>query len=248
MFCLSLSLEVCTLKSNLVYATFNRKNEISINHNAYINIYRNRNYSFFLNRYQAFPGGSLSSFMRSTSSVFDAFGGPIGLGGVSGSSDPIAELLSQLAGVRRATAAAANAHTANLQHLQTQLSRESRDSLQNQSAAAVALAAAAATANSSGSGGVSAIHRHSNPLFSSANKLINKIGSLSGQVSRGGMAGSGASAAANASQQQQNSASASMSTNNLITGMLAQTLELPSNLFCQPMAAGTRDSRFLLTK
>jgi hypothetical protein len=205
-------------------------------------------------RYQAFPGGSLTSFMRSTSNVFDAFGAGGGgggaLGSLGGSSDPIAELLSQLAGVRRATAAAANAHTANLQQLQSQLSRE-RDSLQQQSAA-VALAAAAAAANSTtpsinhlsasggGGGGGSSIHRHSNSLFYSAsNKFINKIG--------GGASGGGQPGGASLTAQQQANAS-SMSTNTLITSLLAQALELPANLFGQPVAANVRDSRFLLSK
>ncbi len=187
-------------------------------------------------RYQAFPGGSLTSFMRSTSNVFDAFGAGGGaLGSLSGSSDPIAELLSQLAGVRRATAAAAaNAHTANLQQLQSQLNRE-RDNLQQQQQSAAATLAVVSSSHNPSS---SSIHRHSNSLFSSAsNKFINKITS----------SGQGQGAASGAQQQQANSA-LSMSTNTLITSLLAQALELPANLFCQPVTPNARDARFLLSK
>ena len=67
---------------------------------------------------------------------------------LSNQMDPIAELLSQLTGVRRA-ATSSNSTNNQLQQLQAQLNRE-RESLQQQSAAAAVIAAATANGQSTG--------------------------------------------------------------------------------------------------
>jgi hypothetical protein len=193
-------------------------------------------------RYYAFPGvgnsggggsASLSSFMRSTSNVFDAFStsslsGIGGSSGLSGVNDPIAELLSQLAGVRRAAVGGSSGTSSiavsNLQQLQSQLSRE-RENLQQ-------LASIASNASLSSS---SSNSRHSNTnIFSSANKLINKIGSIQQQH--------------NQQQQLNNKDQNSSSQNNLVTTLLNQTLEIPTNIFQQALPLNARDPKCLLSK
>lgn len=213
-----------------------------------------------INRY-AFQFGAtnssssaLSSFMRSASSGSTIAGDSMSSQATS-PMDPIAELLSQLTGVRRA---AQSAHSTNLQlqQLQAQLNRE-RESLQQQSAAAAVIAAAAANSSSTSGGGTSAssrghhhhhLHHH---LFGGTNsggaaslsksQLLNSLagGNASKSSSSGGVSAQNAASTA-AAQAAQN---AQIQT----TAFTNQILELPPNLFAQSVGTA-RDSRFLLSK
>ncbi len=186
-------------------------------------------------------GSGLSSFMRSTSAGLESM-----LSGAN-SMDPIAELLSQLTGVRRA-AASSQSTNLQLQQLQAQLNRE-REHLQNQSAS---LAAAAAAAGSTGIGGSRAGHQHhslGHHLFSSsggsgsnASKTnpFNSIKNMSNAPHHGSVSAAQASNAA--------AAAASQTASNLTNAMHNQILELPQNLFLQPVLNNSRDSRYLLAK
>lgn len=156
--------------------------------------------------------------------------------------DPIAELLSQLSGVRRAAASAHNS-TIQLQHLQDQL-RAERESSQmtrqslfssmlNSSSlsAAAAAAAAASSAPQSASG---------HPLTASGNQASSMhttnpfLGSIPSSNSNA------AKSNANQQQQQQLQQQALNAASNPLTN---QILELPSILQSTP-----RDNRFLLSK
>ena len=153
---------------------------------------------------------SLSSYIRSSS------------GGASlidtNSMDPIAELLSQLTGVRRA-ASSSQSTNLQLQQLQAQLNRE-RENLQQQQ-----------------QGQSSSSSRHHNTighhLFGGSNSTkINTFTSknLSGQNQAG-----------------QQSNQANQTATNLTNTLTNQILELPANLFLQPLITN-RDSRYLLNK
>lgn len=173
-------------------------------------------------------GSGLSSFMRSTSAGLESMLSGAGSSG-NGSMDPIAELLSQLTGVRRA-AATSQSTNMQLQQLQAQLNRE-REHLQNQAASA----------------GGSRHHHHTlgHHLFSASgsgggsNKLnpFNSIKNMSG--------GQSVSAAQASSAAQ---AAASQTQSNLTQAMTNESLELPQNLFLQPLVNNCRDARYLLTK
>lgn len=168
---------------------------------------------------------ALSSFMRSTS-------GGSGLETLSSSLsnqiDPIAELLSQLTGVRRA-ASSTNSSNTQLQQLQAQLNRE-RENLQQQSSAAAII--------SGGQSGSSNRHHH---LFSTSG--------LGSNLSKSQLLNSLASNKANnQNSNNQNAANQAVQTaNNITNAFTNQILELPSNhLFTQ--ASSTRDPRYLLSK
>ena len=175
-------------------------------------------------------GAGLSSFMRSTSAGLESM-----LSGAN-SLDPIAELLSQLTGVRRA---AASSHSTNLQlqQLQAQLNRE-REHLQSQTVASLA----------SGGGGASRHHHHhslGHHLFSnsSSNKL-NPFNSIKNLANAHGTHGSvSATQASNAA-----AAAASQTASNLTNAMTNEILELQQNLFLQPLSNNSRDPRYLLSK
>jgi hypothetical protein len=214
----------------------------------------------------ALSASGLSSFIRSATNAIETFGassgGVTGGGGstsasstsvnnnqASAAADPIVELLSQLTGVRRAN----NIQTTNLQlqQLQAQLTRE-RESLQQSAAAALSAVGSAATSSSSSSRGHHhhhhhAHHQYTHHLFSNltasssttTNPLANKL--LSTKMSASNNPSN--AAANNAAQQQQNA-----SANNLTNVLINQILELPGNVFLQPLPLNTRDARLLLAK
>lgn len=206
-----------------------------------------------INRY-AFQFGSnganssssaLSSFMRSASSGSTVAGDSLSSSATS-PMDPIAELLSQLTGVRRA-AQSAQSTNLQLQQLQAQLNRE-RESLQQQSAAAAVIAAAAAAASNSSS-------NSSNQSSRSHHHLHHHLfgGSNSGaSLSRSQLLNSLASSKTNQPAISQNAASsaaaqAAQNAQMQTAAFTNQILELPNNLFMQPVG-NARDSRFLLSK
>lgn len=179
---------------------------------------------------------ALSSFMRSTSS------GGAGLDNLSSSlsnqMDPIAELLSQLTGVRRA-ATSSNSTNNQLQQLQAQLNRE-RESLQQQSAAAAVIAAA--TANGQSTGPSTRHHHLHHHLFSGSG--------LGANLTKSQLLNSLASSKTN-NQNSNNQAAAAnqaiQAANNITNAFANQVLELPPNyLFTQ--TATPRDPRYLLSK
>jgi len=179
---------------------------------------------------------ALSSFMRSTS-------GGTGLDNLSSSlsnqMDPIAELLSQLTGVRRATFTS-NSTNSQLQQLQAQLSRE-RESLQQPSGGGGSAVILAATGSGTGSSRNQHLHHH---LFSGGGS-----GGLGANLSKSQLLNSLASSKSNnQNQNNQNAANQALQTANNITNAFAsQVLELPPNyLFTQ--SATLRDPRYLLSK
>lgn len=172
---------------------------------------------------------ALSSFMRSTS-------GGTGLDSLSSLSnqiDPIAELLSQLTGVRRAVSSTGSTNN-QLQQLQAQLNRE-RESLQQQSAAAAVIAAAA----NGQSNGISTRHHH---LFSGSN--------LGANLTKSQLLNSLASSKSNNqnSLNNQNGANQAIQTANNITNAFShQVLELTPN-YLLTQTTTPRDPRYLLSK
>jgi multidrug efflux pump subunit AcrA (membrane-fusion protein) len=171
--------------------------------------------------------------------------------GSGGGMDPIAELLSQLTGVRRANASSSSSSSFSsqstnlqLQQLQAQLNRE-REHLQSQSASLHAAAAAR--------------HHHHHQHFSNP-KINNPFNSIKNMANSAGSAGTttttttAAAAAAHStlSAAQASSAAAaaaSQTASNLTAAMTSEILDLPHNLFLQPLAvSNSRDSRYLLTK
>ena len=173
----------------------------------------------------------LSSFMRSASSGLESLGSS-----ATSPMDPIAELLSQLTGVRRA---AATAHSTNLQlqQLQAQLSRE-RENLQQQSAAAAVLAAT----NPSSTTTASTRHHFHHHLFAGSGKsqLINSLTK--------NLTGTGASTSSTQQSNANNAAQATQTANNMTTAFTNQILELHSNALLKPLPENSRDPRFLLSK
>lgn len=184
---------------------------------------RNNTFRFQFGNTSSGGANTLSSFMRSASSTIDAFGGSTG---ASGSNDPIVELLSQLTGVRRA---AANANTATL--TLAQLTRE-RESLQQQSAA---------------------VARHHHHLFSGggtggSNSSTNKLG-LSAKANLSGQATNNSNNANNNINNNNNQSQSISSTANQLTNQfISQILDLPANVFLQPLPPNSRDPKFLLSK
>jgi hypothetical protein len=189
--------------------------------------------------YQFGNGGSgLSSFMRSTSAGLESM-----LASSNSSMDPIAELLSQLTGVRRATAASQSTNL-QLQQLQAQLNRE-REHLQNQSASI-----AAASSGGGGGGGGSRHHHHhtlGHHLFSASGGSSNKLNPFNSIKNMGG-SGLGGQTVSAAQASSAAAAAASQTQSNLTQAMTNESLELPQNLFLQPMVNNCRDARYLLTK
>lgn len=181
---------------------------------------------------------ALSSFMRSNShanSGLDSL--HYDSASLSNQMDPIAELLSQLTGVRRAGSATHSA-SSQLQQLQMQLNRE-RESLQQQSAAAAVVAAAGGGAGSGGSRH-GHIHHH---LFS---------GGIGGNMTKSQLLNSLSQSKSNNQNNNplttQNSANQALQTaNNITTAFSNQVLELPPNyLLTQTLTP--RDPRYLLSK
>jgi hypothetical protein len=195
---------------------------------------------------------ALSSFMRSTSAGLESILSSSGHMGSGGGMDPIAELLSQLTGVRRANASSSSSSSFSsqstnlqLQQLQAQLNRE-REHLQSQSAS---LHAAAAARH----------HHHHHQQHFSNPKINNPFNSIKNMANSAGSAGTtttttAAAAAAHStlSAAQASSAAAaaaSQTASNLTAAMTSEILDLPHNLFLQPLAvSNSRDSRYLLTK
>ena len=195
----------------------------------------------------------LSSFMRSTSSGLESLGSS-----ATSPMDPIAELLSQLTGVRRV---AATAHSTNLQlqQLQGQLNRE-RENLQQQqqlqhqtstssntsstttnsaTAAAAAATILVASQSASNTNPASRHHFHHHLFGGSTVGKTQLINSLSKNL-------------ANASTNQQTAANAAaqaaQTANNITNAFTNQILEIHGNVFLKPLPENCRDPRFLLSK
>lgn len=176
---------------------------------------------------------ALSSFMRTTSSGTGA--GLESLGSaLSNQMDPIAELLSQLTGVRRAVTST-NSTNNQLQQLQMQLNRE-RESLQQSSNAG-------GSGSSGNQGSSSSRHHHLN------HHLFNGIG-LGANLTKSQLLNSIASSKSN-NQNGANSLNAAnqaiQTANSMTSAFSNQVLELPPNyLFTQSTIP--RDPRHLLSK
>lgn len=178
---------------------------------------------------------ALSSFMRSTSSGTGA--GLESLGSaLSNQMDPIAELLSQLTGVRRAVTST-NSTNNQLQQLQQQLSRE-RESLHQSSNAGGSGSGSAGNQGSS-----SSRHHHLN------HHLFSGVG-LGANLTKSQLLNSITSSKSNNqnSANSQNAANQAIQTANSMTSAFSnQVLELPPNyLFTQSTIP--RDPRHLLSK
>jgi hypothetical protein len=165
-------------------------------------------------------GSGLSSFIRSAANA-----GTVSFDALNS----IDELFSQFSGFRRSTAAAQST-SLQIQQLQAQLNRE-RETLQQQSAA-VALAAVAAnqSAASSSSAAPSSRHHH---LFGNVGRFTSKAANSTSNQN---------------SLSQSNNNNAMQAANNLTNALTNQILELPTNVFLQPIAPNSRDPRYLLTK
>jgi hypothetical protein len=164
-------------------------------------------------------GSGLSSFIRNAANA-----GTVSFDALNS----IDELFSQFSGFRRSTAAAQST-SLQIQQLQAQLNRE-RETLQQQSAA-VALAAVAANQSAASSSSASASSRHHH---------------LFGRSQFTSKAGNSTSNPNNLSQSNNNHAM--QAANNLTNALTNQILELPTNVFLQPVAPNSRDPRYLLTK
>lgn len=175
---------------------------------------------------------ALSSFMRSTSSGTGAGLDSLG-SALSNQMDPIAELLSQLTGVRRAVT---STHSTNnqLQQLQQQLNRE-RETLQSSSGAG--------GTGGGNQGSSSSRHHHLN------HHLFSGIG-LGANLTKSQLLNSIASSKSNNQNNpnSQNAANQAIQTANSMTSAFSnQVLELPPNcLFTQSTIP--RDPRHLLSK
>jgi E3 ubiquitin-protein ligase KCMF1 len=190
--------------------------------------------------------GILSSFMRSAS------GSNVGLDSGAAQTavdNPIAELLSQLTGVRRVTSAVAAASqstsSAQLQQLQAQLTRN-QDNLQQQF-----------ILSSSSSSASRAHHHHPPPSSSSTSHHhhhhnhhnlfgINLGKALSSSKSHLGANVNGHHTVGMTPQQQQQQQQ--QHSLNLTNTLTQQILELAPNLFLQALPINMRDSKYLLSK